>query len=145
VIGFAKLVVSDDASQAGLMHIVAMMKDREKAPTNALIAQAVRSCAERGISYLTYSKYSYGRRERDSLSDFKQHNGFARVDLPRYYVPLTAWGRIAFAAGLHRRLIDRVPEPIAARIRTVRTAWYSRRMAASVAPRTVPDGASCAR
>jgi hypothetical protein len=37
------------------MHILSMIRHREKAPTNALIAQAVRSCAERGIPYLWYA------------------------------------------------------------------------------------------
>jgi len=31
----------------------------DKAPTNALIAQAVRSCAERGFKYLLYSRFAY--------------------------------------------------------------------------------------
>ncbi len=48
LIGFVKLVANEDWSQAGLMHIVSMIQHRDKAPTNALIAQAVRSCAERG-------------------------------------------------------------------------------------------------
>ena len=45
LIGFVKLVSSEDRSQAGLMQIVSMIQHRDKAPTNALIAQAVRSCA----------------------------------------------------------------------------------------------------
>src|SRR5207253_5780165 len=99
----------------------------DKAPTNALIAQAVRSCAEGGIPYLVYSRFSYGKKERDSLSDFKQHNGFRRVELPRYYVPLTYMGRFAFRLSLHHRLSDHIPEPIAAQFRTLRHLWYDRR------------------
>src|SRR5207245_6382047 len=100
LIGFAKLTWDETRTQAGLMHIVSMVQHRDKAPTNALIAQAVRSCAERKISYLVYSNFAYGKKQRDSLSDFKERNGFQRVDLPRYYVPLTRAVWIAFSLGL---------------------------------------------
>ena len=92
LIGFAKLVCDEDRTQAGLMQIVSMVQHRDKAPTNALIAQAVRSCAERKIRYLVYASFAYGNKQRDSLSDFKRRNGFRRVDLPRYYLPLTVDG-----------------------------------------------------
>ncbi len=88
LIGFVKLVADETWTQAGLMNIVSMIKHRDKAPTNALIAHAVRACAERGISYLVYSHFAYGKKQRDSVSDFKEHNGFQRFDIPRYYVPL---------------------------------------------------------
>jgi len=127
LIGFAKLTSDETRTQAGLMHIVSMMQHRDKAPTNVLIAQAVRSCAERGISYLVYSGFSFGKKQRDSLAEFKEHNGFQKVDLPRYYVPLTHTGRAAFRLGLHHRFVDRVPEPLLARLREIRSGWYSRR------------------
>src|SRR5262249_3788988 len=126
LIGFAKLVSDRDRGQASLMHIVSLYKHRDKAPTNALIAQAVRSCAERGIPYLVYSNFAYGKKQRDTLSDFKEYNGFQRVDLPRYYVPLTLAGRAALRLHLHRRLADRIPESVQARLRQIRALWYSR-------------------
>lgn len=126
LIGFAKLTMDETCTQAGLMHIVSMIRHREKAPTNALIAQAVRSCAARKISYLVYSQFAYGNKQRDGLSDFKERNGFARVDIPRYYVPLTHFGSIAFRLGMHRRLIEWLPEPIITRLRTYRTNWYAK-------------------
>jgi hypothetical protein len=101
-----------------------MIKHRDKAPTNALIAQAVRSCVERRIPYLVYRQFSYGKKQRDSLSDFKQHNGFERIELPRYYVPLTLAGRAALCFGFHHRLVEHVPEPMLARLRTLRASWY---------------------
>ena len=104
LIGFVKLVADEDRSQAGLMQIVSMIRHRDKAPTNALIAQAVRSCAERRISYLWYAKLSYGTKQRDGLADFKRHNGFEKIELPRYYVPLTIAGRLALRLGLHHSL-----------------------------------------
>jgi hypothetical protein len=124
LIGFIKLTIDDSHTQAGIMHIMSLLDQKEKAPTNALVAQAVRSCADRGIRHLVYSKFAYGKKLRSSLSDFKERNGFQRVDLPRYYVPLTRWGSLAFKMGLHRPLLDLVPESVGAKLRDMRTAWY---------------------
>lgn len=134
LIGFIKLVFNSRRTQACMMHIVSMMNHRDKAPTNALIAQAVRSCADRGIRYLVYQSYSYGKKDEDSLTRFKETNGFQRVNLPRYYVPLTGLGRLALVLGLHRRFIDRFPKPVVTKVRELRTAWYSRKLHISEAP-----------
>jgi hypothetical protein len=125
LIGFVKLVMDETRTQAGLMNIVAMVLHRDKAAANALIAQAVRSCANRGISHLVYSNFAYGKKQRDSLSDFKANNGFGRIDLPRYYVPLTRVGWLAFRLGLHRRIADHLPQSIVTKARELRSAWYS--------------------
>jgi hypothetical protein len=130
LIGFIKLTTDDSGTQAGMMHIVSMIRHRDKAPTNALVAQAVRSCADRGISHLVYSNFAYGKKERSSLSDFKERNGFERVNLPRYYVPLTSIGWAAFRLGLHHKLIDRLPGPLLAKARDLRYSWYKHRFPA---------------
>lgn len=127
LIGFIKLVSDEDGNQAGLMHIVSMVQHRDKAATNALIAQAVRSCAERRISHLWYANFSYGKKQHDSLADFKRHNGFQKIELPRYYIPLTVAGRIALRLGLHHKAGDWIPEPLAANYRKIRRFWYARR------------------
>jgi hypothetical protein len=127
LIGFIKLTVDDTGTQARMMHIISMIRHRDKAPTNALVAQAVRSCADRHISYLVCGKFAYGKKARSSLSDFKRRNAFERVDIPRYYVPLTRWGSLALSMKLHHRLADRLPEPLAAKLRELRGAWYQRR------------------
>jgi len=57
--------------------------------------------------------------------DFKDHNGFQRINLPRFYVPLTQWGRVALSLGLHRRFQDYIPDLILSRLRALRKAWYS--------------------
>ncbi len=127
LIGFIKLTVDDGGTQAGIMHIVSMIRHRDKAPTNALVAQAVRSCADRGISYLVYSNFAYGKKERSSLSDFKERNAFERINLPRYYVPLTGIGWAALRLGLHHKFVDRLPEPLLAKARDLRYSWYKHR------------------
>jgi hypothetical protein len=128
LIGFVKLVHDETKTQAGLMNIVSMIGQRDKAPTNALVAQAVRSSAERGIRYLVYSNFAYGNKGRDSISDFKERNAFQRFDLPRYYVPLTAFGAAALRMGLHKKFTDRVPEPVLAKLRKFRNTWHNRKL-----------------
>jgi len=127
LIGFAKLVVDRDGKQARFMQILSMLEHRDKAPTNALIARAVQTCADRHIDYLVYASFAYGNKQRDGLSDFKRHNGFRRIDVPRYFVPLTRVGAAAFALRLHRPLIHRLPGPVLAGLREVRGRWYERR------------------
>jgi len=127
LIGFGKLVADDTRTQACLIHLLSMAEHKDKAPTNALIAQAVRSCAERGISYLVYEHFAYGKRQGDSLSHFKEVNGFVRLDVPHYHIPLTAVGRAAFRLGLHHRLVDHVPEAVASRYRDLRRTLYGYR------------------
>jgi hypothetical protein len=134
LIGFAKLVHDDTGTQAGLMNILSMIQHRDKSPANALVAQAVRACADRRIPYLVYSNFAYGKKQRSSLSDFKEHNGFRRIDLPRYYVPLTRIGRAAFRLGLHHRFIDYLPGPLIAKARELRTAWYNRKAQEALGP-----------
>lgn len=126
LIGFAKLTMDETKTQAGLMHIIATLEHREKAATNALLAQAVRACSDRGIRYLVYSQFAYGNKTHDSLSDFKERNGFRRVDLPRYYVPLSPIGLIALRIGLHKSIHHHLPEPVIALFRKYRAAWYGR-------------------
>jgi hypothetical protein len=128
LIGFAKLVSDETRTQAGLMNIVSMIQHRDKAPTNALVAHAVRACAERGMRYLVYSNFAYGKLKTSSLSDFKERNGFTQVNLPRYYVPLTRLGALAYKIGLHHRLVDRLPERFFIRARELRWAWNRRKL-----------------
>jgi hypothetical protein len=127
LIGFIKLTMDDTRTLAGLMHILSLICYRDKAPTNALVAQAVHSCANLGISRLVYANFAYGKKVRSTLSDFKERNGFQRVDLRRYYVPLTRWGAVAFRLGLHQRLAERVPEPVGEKLRELRSRWYQHR------------------
>jgi hypothetical protein len=131
MIGFIKLTMDESRTQADLVHILSMAQHKDKAPTNALIAEAVKACAGRNVSYLVYEHFTYGNKLGDSLSHFKEVNGFQRVDTPRYYVPLTPIGRIALRLGLHGRFVDRIPESIAGKFRELRKLWYEHRFQAS--------------
>jgi hypothetical protein len=143
LIGFVKLVFNEDRTQAGLMQIVSMRAHQDKAPTNALIAQSVRSCADRGIPHLWYANMSYGKKHADGLADFKRHNGFQRIDVPRYFVPLTLAGRVALRLGIHHGLNDWIPGPIAVTYRQIRKYWYSNKStrSGSSQKKALPDSA----
>jgi hypothetical protein len=125
LVGFVKLTMDDARTQAGVMHLVAMLQHRDKAISNALIAEAVRACTARGLSHLVFASFSY-RKQRDTLSDFKARNGFRQVAVPRYYVPITQRGALAYRLGLHRRVTDYLPPRWLDYARTVRRAWHAR-------------------
>jgi hypothetical protein len=128
LIGFIKLIWDYDGSQAGLLNIVSLIEQRDKAPTNALVARAVRICADRKTPFLVYSNFAYGKRTSDSLSDFKERNAFQRVNLPRYYVPLSPIGSVALRLGLHKKLAEHIPEWMIRRLREIRKSWLGKQM-----------------
>ena len=70
MIGFLKLVLDKEGHYANIMAILSLISERDKSPTNALIAHAVKVCAERGISQLAYDHFSYGEKVADSLAEF---------------------------------------------------------------------------
>ncbi len=125
LVGFVKLVIDKSGGQAAMMQILSMAAYRDVAPTNALIAQTVRSCADRKIPYLCYARFSYGRKHHDSLVVFKISNGFRRVEVPRYYLPFTLRGTLAMNTGFHHRLSERIPEPLLAQFRELRRRWHT--------------------
>jgi hypothetical protein len=128
MIGYAKLVSDPTQQQAGLMQILTMLQHRDKATSNLLISEAVRSCANRSIPNLWYANFSYGKKEKDGLSDFKEQNGFRRVDIPRFYIPITLLGKIALRMSLHRGLKEHVPWSLQERLRKLRNRWYDRKL-----------------
>lgn len=123
LIGYAKIVSVGEV--AGVMAFLVMIKHHDKRVANALIAKAVEHCAEKKISYFTYIKYRYGKK-RDSLTEFKRRNGFEEILIPRFFVPLTAKGRIAMALKLHRSLAQILPENLINVLLRLRTKWYER-------------------
>jgi hypothetical protein len=126
LIGFIKLVYMDEV--AGMMQILSKIKDREKAPNNALLAKAVEICAKRGIRYLVYSKFTYGKKGIDPLADFKRHNAFQKIDIPRYYVPLTIRGKIGLNLGLHHDFNELLPKDLISYLRRIRGEWYDKKI-----------------
>ena len=125
LIGFDKLFCN--GNRAAQIQLVSKIKDRDKAPTNALIAKAVEFCAERGITYLVYGQFSYGNKGRDSLQDFKKRNGFEKMEFPRYYIPLTWKGTLALKCKLHKGLLDLLPSSAIDSLLAMRTRFQALR------------------
>jgi hypothetical protein len=107
IIGFIKIV--HVGKIARIMQIVSMNGHFDKRPANALLAFAVEHCCQKGSSHLVYGKYMYGNKVDSPISEFKRRNGFEQVNIPTYYLPLTAKGRMAVALNLHRGLQHIVP------------------------------------
>jgi hypothetical protein len=134
MIGFIKLVEGDARTQASLINIVSMVRHRDKAPTNALIAGAVRCCEERSIPFLVYEKFVYGKKAPDGITMFKEANGFRRVDVPRYFVHFTPLGSLALRLHLHRPLADYIPTRMTETLRRFRANWYNRKLRSTAQP-----------
>ena len=124
LIGFIKLVYMGEV--AGILHIVSMNKHYDKRPTNALIAKAVEICNSKGIKYLVYGKYTYGNKTNSPLSEFKRRNGFQKVLVPRYYVPLSLKGRISIKLKLHRGLLGLLPADVITSLLKLRSQFFQR-------------------
>lgn len=123
LIGFIQLVYMGNV--AAVLEIMVKTAHYDKRPANALIEKAVRHCAEKGMSHLTYGKYVYGNKGADNpLTEFKARNGFEEFRVPRYYVPLTAAGRLCIALRLHRGLLEILPERVISSLLAIRKAWY---------------------
>ena len=131
LIGFIFLI--DAGHIAMLGQIISMIKHRDKSPNNALIAKAVEVCAAHKVPFLAYASWP----APGSLRDFKKHNGFECVELPRYYVPLTLKGRLALKLKLHRGASARIPEGLLSRLKGFRTQFYAWRYKSSTPVETV--------
>jgi hypothetical protein len=123
LIGFIKLVLGEGIARTS--GTVAKECHRDKAPMNALFARAVEICVGRGLPLLVYGHYTYGHKGEDSLTAFKAHNGFRRVMVPRYYVPLSLLGRIGLHVGLHRRPHEMLPGVWLRWALSIRARWYA--------------------
>jgi hypothetical protein len=122
MIGYMKIVW--DRRSAAIMQILSKVAFLEKRPNNALLSEAVKLCSERGVKHLLYEKFVYGSKGADSLTRFKESNGFVRMDLPRYYIPLTPKGAIALKLGLNRNPKDMVPQWLRQQLVRFRDRWY---------------------
>ncbi|MFX0196079.1 MAG: hypothetical protein ACFFCW_08150 [Candidatus Hodarchaeota archaeon] len=125
LIGFVKLV--DEKQFADIMQIISKMEHRDKSPNNILIAKAVEICYTKGIPYLEYGTWTRG-----GLDNFKRHNGFESIKVPRYYIPLTYKGTIALKLRLHHGTVGIVPEKVILRLIDLRKKWYTWRFGGSV-------------
>lgn len=120
LIGFIRLMY--DNRIARTVQIISKIEHRDKAPNNALIAKAVELLAHKKIPYFIYSNWPRG-----PLADFKRHNGFEKIMIPRYYVPLTIKGKIALTLKLHKGYKGILPEIALKYLIDVREWWFAHR------------------
>lgn len=122
LVGFIKLLHA--GRYLDMVEILSKIGHRDKAPTNALLAKAVEICDKKKLEYIVYAHWPRG-----SLGDFKRHNGFEKIDLPRYYVPLTIKGTAFLKLHLHHGIVGILPENWKVRLIDLRRRWYSRKPA----------------
>lgn len=130
LIAYIKLVSAGKFMRT--MGILSTLAHRDKSPMNLLIAKAVEICAETNIPYLTYGKFNYGKRGSKTLKEFKRNLGFESIILPRYYIPLNAWGKISLKTKLHRELVEYFPLKIIKLAKKMRNSYYLKKFAAQL-------------
>jgi hypothetical protein len=114
------LIMLGNAGTFGITgQIISSLKHRDKATNNALVAKAVEVCETLGLQHLVYLFWS-----DDSLSEFKRRCGFEKTRVPRYYVPLTAKGRLGLRVGAQRGLNAMIPKGIKGQLKKLRSSWY---------------------
>jgi len=130
LVGFIKLIHAGPV--ANIMHIISKLSHSDARPTNALLAEAVAICARKGISYLMYGYFTYGRKTDDSLAEFKRRHAFEKILIPTYYIPMTLTGRLIVGLKLHRGVIGILPPRLTSvllgiRARALQAIWTVRR------------------
>jgi len=129
LIGCLKLVYSQNA--ASILQLQSKPSHQDKRPSNALLAKAVEVCEAKGIPFLVYGLFNYGNKRDSPLREFKVRNGFNEVLVPRFYVPLTVWGRTCIRLKLHRGPLGILPESVIKLVLAVRRKTYDIKLAIS--------------
>jgi hypothetical protein len=107
MIGFLKVVYRGRV--ASVLNLSTKEDHRDKRPANALLKVAIERCVQNGITCLTYGYFNYGNKRDTPITQFKVRNGFEEALIPRYYVPLSAWGRLSLSLRLHRGMLGIIP------------------------------------
>lgn len=124
LIGFIKFVYVGDVAR--IMQILCLDAHRDKRPMTALIVKAAEICHQKGLKYLTYGRFTYGRKTESSIAEFKRRIGFQQIDFPRYYIPLSLRGRIALKLGAHKGWRALLPPTLIRRLLKIRAWWLEK-------------------
>jgi len=138
MIGFLHLVYRGGI--ASILNLTTKPSEFDKRPANALLAKAVELCESKGISHISYGLFNYGNKREDPLRTFKIRNGFEEILMPRYFVPLTWWGKLCVKAKLHRGLIGILPNSVIRIGLRARSWWYRFRVSGSRLAAGRPNG-----
>jgi hypothetical protein len=129
MVGFAKVTFSQGCGI--VMNFLSKVSHRDKAVNNAIVAKAVEICADRKLKCLVYGGWGSGGTR--GLAEFKVANGFACVEVPRYFVPLSTLGGLALTTGVHRGLAHAMPASAVEAAARVRKWWNTLRLRAAQA------------
>jgi len=122
LIGFIKMLIGDNWART--VTVVSKIAHKDKYPINVLFSSCVEYCLANGITYLVYGRYEYGNVGSQTLTDFKKHNGFKKMMVPRYYIPLTLKGRIAILLRLHHGIAELLPRRVIQTGLKIRRKYY---------------------
>jgi hypothetical protein len=103
LVGFAYLVHGDRLTV--ISQLLSLQRYRDKAVNNVLMAKAIEFCADNHIEWVMYGRMG----NHPTLDSFKESNGFKKVLLARYFLPLTSKGKLAIKLKLNRELKDSLP------------------------------------
>ena len=117
LIGFIKLFFTDRYAMITL--ILDKVAHRDKSPMNGMIAKAVAICAARSVPHLVYTVWRRGEHGK-----FQESNGFEKIPVPEYFVPLTLKGKLALRLGLHKGIGGLIPEKVMIWLLVLRAKWY---------------------
>jgi hypothetical protein len=127
LIGFIKVVYRGNV--AAIVQILPKASHHDKRPANAMLARTVELCEAKCADYLTYGLFNYGNKGDSPLRVFKVRNGFEEMLMPRFYVPLTAFGTVCTKLRLYRGLVGLLPESMIKIGVSARAKWYDLRHA----------------
>ncbi len=116
-------IMMGNAGKFGITgQIISKVAHRDKVTNNALIGKAVEVCQQKKLDWLVYLFWS-----NDSLAEFKRRCGFEETKVPRYFVPLTARGKLMMKLGLHRGFTSALPGRIKTPLKKLRRMWHERK------------------
>jgi hypothetical protein len=119
IVGFLQMIHGD--SLTIISQILSLQAHWDKAVNNALIAKAIEHCTNNHIRWIMYGRIG----NHPTLDVFKKNNGFAKLELTRYYIPLTKKGKLAIRLRLNQDFKDLLPESMKQAIFPV-YSWMSR-------------------
>lgn len=103
LIGFIHLIHGDCLTM--ISQLLSLQKHWDKSVNNALMGKAVEFCANNHIEWIMYGRIG----NNPTLDRFKENNGFGKLLLTRYFLPLTNKGKLATRLKIHRELKDTLP------------------------------------
>lgn len=118
LVGFMKCFVGKNVLRT--IHIIAKVSHRDKCVMDALIAKGVEICDQKQLQNFQYGSWTDG-----GIGDFRTKHGFARVEVPRYFAPLTLRGKFMLKFKLYRPIRQRLPDGWVGPLVGLRAKWNS--------------------